>query len=533
MKLKKYFLFAVVMLFAMFALVGCGDDFGDPDDPNPPIQDPDNPTPGPSDPSPGPDDPVTPSDVNCALDRDNELCLDPETWSWDYNKDNWDGKGMTIKIMVLPINEYDPNNADYNGERKTEKRQLIARLESEYNIDLEYVEYPAEAPWGPERVKWLFQGVANGDDVGEIFLIDSSWIPTLSKNGAIAELYNLKRKTGIFADYNYEQSENYNLMASSNNKVYAYSVGEARPDHWLHYNQNLIDQYGLPDPATLWLDNEWTWSAFKGLLSQAQALFDQAEAAGSDKKYAMGGDYFEIAQGFVSARGGAFVKSGVVLLDNQIVVNVYNDLQEIDDLYWEPSGSTVSSAEFNNGLVLFNSGSMWFYGSSDRWPSTLDFEISAVPYPRMDEDVNLDSYKVPIGYESMYAIRNVSNGANGLNSAILFNIMDDLQNGLKPESAATIIDPTEKYKAYLEARLATAESVEAIMSIQTAKGLTYFEMIGVVSMSLGDGSHYGPYGIYPLTGSIIKNTNNDKIPVTELGSLRPIYQQKLDELLQG
>ena len=34
--------------------------------------------------------------VNCALDRNNESCLDPVTWSWDYNKDNWDGKGMEI-----------------------------------------------------------------------------------------------------------------------------------------------------------------------------------------------------------------------------------------------------------------------------------------------------------------------------------------------------------------------------------------------------------------------------------------------------
>ena len=44
MKLKKYFLFAIVMLFAMFALVGCGDDTPDPD-----------PTPGPIDPTPDPD----------------------------------------------------------------------------------------------------------------------------------------------------------------------------------------------------------------------------------------------------------------------------------------------------------------------------------------------------------------------------------------------------------------------------------------------------------------------------------------------
>lgn len=81
MKLKKYFLFAVVMLFAMFALVGCGDDTPEPDDPKPPLQDPDKPDPDKPNPD-DPDDPVTPSDVNCALDRDNELCLGEELTYW-------------------------------------------------------------------------------------------------------------------------------------------------------------------------------------------------------------------------------------------------------------------------------------------------------------------------------------------------------------------------------------------------------------------------------------------------------------------
>ncbi len=536
MKLRKYFLFAVVMLFGIFALASCGGGGGDDEvdctkNPNhADCKDPD----GEVDCTKNPDhedckDPV--EDVNCALDRDNELCDDPETWNWEYNKDDWDGKGMTIKIMVNPISEHDPNDVNYSGERKNEKRNLIAKLEAEYNIDLEYVNYPGEAPWGPERVKWISTGVASGTDVGEIFQIDSSWIPTLARNSAVAELYNTTRETGIFTEYNYVQSENYNLMTSSGSKVYGYGNGEARPDHWLHYNQSLIDQYGLPDPATLWNDGEWTWSAFKALLAQAQAAFD----AGEDKKYAMGGDKWDAAVGFVAAKGSNFVKNGRVFLNSQPVIDVFTELQVIQDLYWEPNGGTMSSTEFREGQVLFATGSMWWYQDNSRWPADLPFSISAVPYPRNDDDPNLENYNVPIGYESVFAIRNVTNGQNGLTASILFNIFDDLSNGLKPESAATRLEPDEKYRAYLEARIDSEESIEAIMFIQTSEDLTYFEMINVLSMSLGNGSHYGNVDvcIYPRAGNLIANPNNDQTPAVVLGELQPIYQNKLDELLRG
>ena len=471
--------------------------------------------------------------VNCALDRNNESCLDPVTWSWDYNKDNWDGKGMTIEIMVLPVSEYDPGDSQYLGERKQEKRQVIARVESEYNIDIVYKDYPIEAPWGPERINWISKGVIAGDDVGDIFLIDSSWIPTLQKNNAIAELYNTKTQKGIFADYNYEQNEYYNLMSMKQNRIYGYATGEVYPDYWLHYNQRLIDQYNLPDPAKLWNNNEWTWSAFMDLLEKAQAAFNQNADKG--QKWAFGGEYFEVAKGFVAARGGQFVKNGLVLLENATVIQVYEDLQDIEDLYWEPNGSTVSTANFRDGLVLFQTGSMWFYGDAERWPTTLDFGISAVPYPRMDDDPDLMRYNIPVGYESMFAIRNVVSGENGLNASILFNILDDITNGLRPESTAIpggfpSVNSTKNYYSYLEARLATVDSLNAIMDVVFEKeGLTYFEMIDIVSFAIGDGSHYSEYGIYPKSSSIIRKEENQ--PIDILGQLQPIYQAKLDELL--
>ena len=56
-------------------------------------------------------------------------------------------------------------------------------------------------------------------------------------------------------------------------------------------------------------------------------------------------------------------------------------------------------------------------------------------------------------------------------------------------------------------------------------------MINVISMSVGDGSHYSENGIYPKSSSII--TKADNSPAVILGQLQKVYQLKLDELLAG
>lgn len=468
---------------------------------------------------------------NCALDRDNELCLDSATWSWDYNKNNWDGKGITIEIMVLPVSDYDPYNQHYKGERKEEKQALINKLEAEYNIDIVFKDYPYDAPWGPNRINWLINGYNRGMDIGDIFLIDASWIYQLQQNKVIAELYDMNTKTGIFAEYNYVQDEIYNTMSSQNNKVYAYTNEDLIPDFWLYYNQNLIDKYDLPDPATLWNNNEWTWSTFLDLLEKAQNAFDN-DLEGITR-WAFGGDYFTNALGFVAVRGGQFVKNEKVLLDEEIVVEVYEDLQDIEDLYWEKDGSTVSTTNFRDGLVLFQTGAMWFYGAAERWPTYLDFSISAVPYPRGDDDPELKNYQIPVGYENMFTVRNVKE-ENGLTSSILFNILDDYMSGLKPvDSATQLLKPVkveDKYRAYLEARIENKESVKAIMDIVfNHKDLIYLEMIDLISMLVNDHSYYSENGIYGKSTYIIQNEDVDVERV--LKNLKGIYQTKLDELL--
>ena len=91
--------------------------------------------------------------------------------------------------------------------------------------------------------------------------------------------------------------------------------------------------------------------------------------------------------------------------------------------------------------------------------SKIDFEISIVPYPRSDDDPELKNYQILIPYQEMYAVRNVKDNETGLTSSILFNILDDISNGLKPEATAVPsfepVKSMKEYSSYLEARFSS------------------------------------------------------------------------------
>lgn len=457
--------------------------------------------------------------VNCALDRKHEACLDPVTWNWDYNKSNWDGKGMTIEIAVDNVNEHDPFLENYKGDRKIEKQELLTKIEAEYHIDIVYRGHQKTANGVIEEVE---------NKNAEIFLLNSSWIPTLQKTNSIVELYDLNTKTGIFSEYNYIQTENYNLMSTVQNKVFGYQTKNLYPDHWLYYNQSLIDEYNLPDPAKLWNQGKWTWSAFKNLLADAQEAFDKD--GGDNKKWAMNGEYFEVVKGFVASRGGQMVKDGKVLLDDEIVVGVYEDLRELEVLYWCPRG-TVLGLPFEEGYTLFNTGKLDYF-DGDLWKECkVDFSISVVPYPKMDDDLEAKKYKVPYSYENMYVIPTLKNAENGLNESILFNILDDINNGLIPVFLPTAWNPVEDYYEYLVGKIDSKESIEAIMDIVHNHSIKHFylEMMDNLSATLGEGSHYSENGIYPKSHIII--TKNEINLEEELAKLQYIYQKQLDEII--
>lgn len=515
--MKKFWQFFIVLIF-VFVIAGCGGDKGG---------------------EQGGGGSQT-GEKTCADDSTMEICKDPEKWTWQYNRSGFDGKGMQILILHGAPEELDPFNDKFTGERRNDKRSQIYDIQKQYNITIKFDKFPDAAAWGPDRVAWINNLKVNQvEDQGDIFAIASDWVPSLVAGNSIAELAkysNSKGQSGgLFGELGYQQAREKNAQYQMAGKVYGYSNGKAHADTFLYYNQDLVNQYNLEDPATLWNEGRWEWTTFYAYLQRAQQAFDNSGE--EEKIYAFGGYVNEIAQGMLSARGGKFVDKEMkkVLFTNQTTLDLYSDLRKIhQNIGWAPSSTSADvSSDFEKGHQLFAHGSMWFLSSEMRFKKDgMDFKISVVPYPTADGDgATRSNYKIPIGSDSGYAFRKVENGANGLTTKVLVNLMDDICRGLVPEFSAEDMTEEQAYITFLQKRIDSAASIQAIMSVENnISTYGYDDYLWVLSKSVGNGSDWQGYGFATWGMSLVTSADN---PATKLDQMQPIYYDKLIEIMSG
>ena len=511
------------------------------------------------------------SNLTCAEDPTQAKCGDPATWDWKFNRFEYNGKGAIIKLLHGAPDEIDPESPTFTGKRKEEKQLQLYDIETAYNIDLVIEKFPDAAAWGPDRVAWI-NGLAqtNTTDKGDIFAIASDWVPSLVEGKSIALLETVKmnsstkqydQKGGIFSDLNYTQVQEKIKQYKVGNSVYGYSAGETHADFFLYYNQDLIEEYSLEDPATLWNNGQWDWAKFMEFLRTAQTAFGSAEETGM---YAFGGWVNEVARGALAARGGKFVdlEAELVLFTNQTVVQMYEDLRTIKrEGMWASATGDVCPG-FTAGTQLFQPAQLWFLSSTMRFASadpnnpTCDFEISVVPYPTATGDgMAKEEYTVPMGSDSGYAIRNIASAESGLTAEILLNISsiqdlpdydqllerikvlhEDNDNSLfdfreihEEEDIAKDMTDEEAYRLYLKKYITSEQSIEAIMSVENnLSSYGYTDYLDVVSKSLGNGSDWQGEGFYTWGLELL---DLEKDVATILSSHQAYYQSKLQELI--
>ena len=457
---------------------------------------------------------------------------------WDINQIGFNGKGMSIGIKVLPVNEYDPFDTNYTGTNKVLKQQHQRLIENTYDVKIKWDAWEDSAAWGPTRVTYIKEKYMSNEfkskDVYAV-TIASSWIPTLVKSKVLAELYDTTDRTGIFKNASYEQDATYNASASVNGKVYGYLPGNVRPDYFLFYNADLAKQSGMTDPAELWFQGKWTEQEFENWVRQAQTNLPTGS-------YALDTGYAEFAIGLIGAKGGKLVTTSpaTVNLLSPVVTDTFTRIQGYVKSGWYAPSRAVQDVnpEFLAGKTIFATGGLWFLKNSTRFdPEQIGFEVGCVPYPtangqggtpitttdanqaiktRQNEalktedgayisgvDMSQSSFKVPYTDGSCYSVLNLENGKNGITSEIVFNILHDLVSGLGADpEAKEEPTPEDIYRAHLKLKLDSPIYIEAIMSVQQS---TYFEMIEILSMTVGNGSHYSGSGFWPLAANLCKN----------------------------
>lgn len=503
-------------------------------------------------------------------------------WTPNQQTGGWNGEGMDVVILVLPSSSFDPFNADYTGTSKSIMQKQQRLVEGAYGINIVYEDWDDSAAWGPTRVNYIKQKYASGelqDDNKYIVNIASSWIPTLVKEGCLAELATIDdggRVTGgIFTEigYNeteegsgryvagtYNQNSTNNQLSSSNGVVYGYVQGGVRPDYFMYYNASLIAQVGKEDPAELWLKGEWTWSKFEQYVADLQVSLNS-----------LGAGYYALSLGFAEFVIGSCAASGTKIattaprlaLTTKGVIDKFTQIQTLyaSGAYNPSRGTEDVSAAFTTGNAAIVHGDLWFLGDATRFPSDLPFEIGAVPYPTADNqggtpittydpseailgyddqpleleegsgeyisgvDMSSSSFLIPYTSTGCYSIIDTENGTNGINNKILFAIIYDLFDGLGDDPEAAKIDADTAYRNWLLTKFDHELYADVIMSVND---YTYFEMIDLVSMTVGGGSHFGPNAFWPLAASICKTASTS--PSTALNEVIDKYKEAMSRM---
>ncbi len=494
---------------------------------------------------------------------------------WELNRIGFSGNQMDFKIKVLPVSDFDPYQTGYTAADKYIKQAHMSEVESAYDINIEYVAWGDDEKWGPDRVKQIntrfVDGTYKRDNV-YVVNISSQWIPTLVQGKSLAALYNYGAGTGIFADAGYEQNSTINETLAVNKKVYGYEPGSARPDYFLYYNATKVAKLNLEDPAALWLKGEWTWSKFDSWVRNAQSMLGANE-------YAIDCGYAEFSIGAVAGQGQKMVDASraQVVFDKSGVTDVFDAMQQYyRNGFWDKAhGVQDVSTNFKLGQTLLHTGSLWFLKESTRFtPASeeggITFEIGIVPYPIDDEtkadvivhtepyekldsegntvqvttplttrdnktlqtstgkdiygvDYTNSTFHIPYTGGSCYSVLDFTQDSNGMNPTVAFNILNDLI-GAQPDNPDNKgLTNDELYANSIRKKLDSQIDIDVIMSVQDPD-LSYYELMEVISMTVGNGSHFQNEGYWVFASGLI---SSEDTPATKFKEIKSKYQDAL------
>ena len=138
--------------------------------------------------------------------------------------------------------------------------------------------------------------------------------------------------------------------------------------------------------------------------------------------------------------------------------------------------------------------------------------------------MSVSSFAVPYGSTGCDSIIDTANGKNGINNKIIFAILYDLNSGLGDDPEKAKVDTETAYRNWLLTKFDRELYADVIMSVQDC---TYFELIELVSMTVGGGSHFGPNAFWMIASGMM---TSEETPATVLKEIEEVYLKALRDL---
>ncbi len=205
----------------------------------------------------------------------------------------------------------------------------------------------------------------------------------------------------------------------------------------LNYNRLLLDEYGLKDPMDMYHNGEWTWTAFKDLITE-WCNIDPTHIGYTGVS----------AMSFVSTTGTKLID----VQNDQIINNLKNEnvqraMEFVEDLSRQGltgEGYIDPGQAFTDGKLLFlGMEPTWTYGAAceSLYKDNIDYDMAFVPFPKDD---NSDQYY--LAYDSFgYMVPSGSKNVKGAIDWITLCRTEETDPENVAEAKATATDSSTKY----------------------------------------------------------------------------------------
>lgn len=390
-----------------------------------------------------------------------------------------DMKGYEIIIMnadsALQDNDpfyYKESNGtvtEYTQADKLYKQKAWREVESLYNCKIVVKAYPAEAPWGAQRIKWIIDNATNGTSECDLGIIATNWIPQFGAANAAVDV------TEMYERYGMSQIEPALKTAGSyKGKLLVASTGISSTNTYvslgLFYNYGWLKKLGVKDPATMFNNGEWTYTGFTNWVTSTQAVLGENE-------HVLQGSPYYYWFGMTNAAGIQVVDANMatVNIDDEKSIeasNVIHNLVQrkcvLTPQTWAESSDNEYS--FHKGKTLMTTGDIWFVRNAGRWTKDMwgegKTEYAYVPFPYPDtmakEDTrvsvaNYSAYMYIAGRQYPEAL-----GKEGYNK--VWYVMNEMfLRTIKYQEEDVLFDAKAIMERSLKNRLDNPASIEAVL----------------------------------------------------------------------
>ncbi len=212
-----------------------------------------------------------------------------------------------------------------------------------------------------------------------------------------------------------------------NGKHYFYPWNYDVSPEFLFYNRGLFEEYNIPDPATQWENNEWTWDTF------LEACHQFREKSGSERTLGVYGAY--LTDNFIASTGSMVISTDE---SGKFVNNLKDPNVERAALWLESNLRRPGLAMANyydeyinidknplaNGLAAFQAMGGWIFTEYCR--DFADSDIFMVPFPR-DPEADKYYYRASsFGYLVPKGAKNIQGACCFINCCRLSNTNEEL-----------------------------------------------------------------------------------------------------------